>query len=221
MGSAGVLCLIETIGGIIRGVEFGGIGCTVLAVCGTADVNWGSIGGTDVVLDGADGVIGAIGGVICSFGGVVKSLGSGVWDVWGFIGGSDSFGGPGDVLVGPGVELGGLGLSWCLSRRMKVSHVTASGPPSCVVVIRQLCRKLTGSPGRWYRTPVNKLWYTVRCSVGSASTSHMSACLSVALSVCLSLLPWQPAVHHVSMLKPAPVYSDMICCSMMCVCVCV
>lgn len=152
LGSAGVLCLMETVGGIIQG-----IGCTVWAICGTAGVNWGSIGGTDVVLDGADGVIGATGGVVCGDGGVVKSLGSGAWGVCGFIGGSDSLGGPGDVLQGPGVELGELELSWCLSRRMKVSHVTASGPPSCVVVVRQLCRKLTGSTGRWYRTPVNRL----------------------------------------------------------------
>lgn len=122
---------------------------------------WGFIGGTDGVIVGTDGLLGDIDGIkgrigalICGIGcvkegmsvvlgvidGVVGGIWDGVWGVWGFIEGSDGMGGIDIVLGDPG-------LSWRFSGRMKVSQTTAPGPPSCLVVIRQLCRKLTGSSG--------------------------------------------------------------------------
>lgn len=85
------------------------------------------MGGINVVSGGIDGVIGGIGGV--------------VEDISVALGGTD------DVTGGTDEVFGAPGLSWCLSRWMKVSQLTFSGPPSCLIVIRQLCRKLTGSSG--------------------------------------------------------------------------
>lgn len=170
-GICGPECVSEAtvdvggIGGMIRGV--GG------DVWGFGGVVWGFIGGKDVVMGGIKATIGGIRGVIWGIGGVegisvvLQSIDGVVGFAWDFIGGSNGvvgidvvlggiagvIGGIGgvvegiDVLGGTDAALGGPGLSWCLSRWMKVSQVTASGPPSCLVLIRQLCRKLTGSSG--------------------------------------------------------------------------
>lgn len=145
LGFGGSEYLGGAICGLIGGISvvFGGIGPVIGGIGDVGWDVWGFIGGTDGAIGGRV-VLGVIDGVVHG----IWGLGGGVCVVWGFLGGSD---GTGNVV------LGGPGLNWFLSRVMKASHVTASGPPSCLVLIRQLCRKLTGSSGRWYSKPVNRL----------------------------------------------------------------
>lgn len=93
----------------------------------------GGIWGIGAFVEGMSNVLAVIGGV-------VGRTGADVWGFCGFIGGSDCKGSTDVVLGGPEI-------SWFLSGWMKVSQVMASGPPSCLAVIRQLCRKLMGSSG--------------------------------------------------------------------------
>lgn len=151
-----VVCgFIGGIGGVL-----GGIGAVVWGILGTGVVVWSFIGGIGVILGGLGAIVGGIlgiGGVVFGFiggiGVVLRGNGVLVWGMWGSIGSTNGI--IGGMVEGRGVALGGIdvvvlgcpGFSWCLSGWMKVSQVTASGPPTCVVVIRQLCRKLTGSSG--------------------------------------------------------------------------
>lgn len=129
------------------GVEVWGIECVVWGFIGDIFVIFGvteSIGG----VSGFDSIIGDIGGVVWGIEelnegmGVVLAGNDAV--VWGF--GKVNVG-MGVVLGGTDAVVGGLSLSRRLSGWMKVSQLTFSGPPISLVIIRQLCRKLTGSSG--------------------------------------------------------------------------